>query len=201
MYRKVDGNLSTTVEDARHHRHTSHSPAISITHHQASHFLTLPQPHHHDLSNLLIPTSDLLIMSAYNEKSDAPTAFAPYLDSVASLFHPIAAPLANTYSRFHGWKENMGLVQPGTVENLTKEVSRTFSLGWRSFGASEFDFTLIARLDQRFTWLIGSSMELEQMCRRSSRQIQLSNSHTPFHSGRRVSRRAIVSEQYSQMPK
>lgn len=63
-------------------------------------------------------------MSASIEKSDGPTAFAPYLDAVASVFHPIAGPVANTYSIFHGWKESMGLVQPGTVENLTKEVSR-----------------------------------------------------------------------------
>jgi mitochondrial import receptor subunit TOM40 len=58
------------------------------------------------------------------EKSGAPTAFAPYLDSVASIFHPVASPIASTVNRFHGWKENMGLVQPGTVENITKEVSR-----------------------------------------------------------------------------
>ena len=64
-------------------------------------------------------------MSSYTEKAAAPTAFSPYLDAVANIFHPIATPLANTYSRFHGWKESMGLVQPGTVENLTKEVSRT----------------------------------------------------------------------------
>ncbi len=63
-------------------------------------------------------------MSASIEKSDAPTAFSPYLDTVASLFHPMAGPVTNTYVRFHGWKESMGLVQPGTVENLTKEVSR-----------------------------------------------------------------------------
>ena len=58
------------------------------------------------------------------EKGAAPSAFSPYLDAVASLFHPMSGPVQNTYNRFHGWKESMGLVQPGTVENLTKEVSR-----------------------------------------------------------------------------
>lgn len=55
-----------------------------------------------------------------------PTAFAPYLDTVASLFHPVTGPVMNSTNRFHGWKESMGLVQPGTVENLTREISRGF---------------------------------------------------------------------------
>ena len=67
------------------------------------------------------------VMSSSSEKYNAPTAFSPYLDTVTSLFHPMAGPVVNTYSRFHGWKESMGLVQPGTVENLTKEVSRRCS--------------------------------------------------------------------------
>jgi mitochondrial import receptor subunit TOM40 len=58
------------------------------------------------------------------EKSAAPTAFAPYLDAVASVLHPVATPVSNTVNKFHGWKENMGLIQPGTVENITREVSR-----------------------------------------------------------------------------
>lgn len=62
-------------------------------------------------------------MSGY-DPIPAPTAFAPYLDAVASLFHPVSGPVLNTARVFHGWKESMGLVQPGTVENLTKEISR-----------------------------------------------------------------------------
>jgi mitochondrial import receptor subunit TOM40 len=54
----------------------------------------------------------------------APSAFSPYLETVASLFHPVAGPVYNSSARFHGWKESLGLVQPGTVENLTREVSR-----------------------------------------------------------------------------
>lgn len=63
-------------------------------------------------------------MSISSEKSAAPSALTPYLDSVANLFHPVAGPVYNTYARFHGWKESFGLVQPGTVENLTRDVSR-----------------------------------------------------------------------------
>jgi mitochondrial import receptor subunit TOM40 len=65
-------------------------------------------------------------MSEKAAASPAPSAFTPYLDTVANLFHPVSGPVMNTYARFHGWKENMGLVQPGTVENLTREVSRQY---------------------------------------------------------------------------
>jgi mitochondrial import receptor subunit TOM40 len=65
-------------------------------------------------------------MAEFSEKAPAPTAFAPYLGAVTNIFHPMAGPVMNTYARFHGWKESMGLVQPGTVENLTKEVSREY---------------------------------------------------------------------------
>jgi hypothetical protein len=107
-------------------RHIQLFPAISITR------IIIGSVRQHDFSiahspcDLKLFSSSLSspIMSASIEKSDAPTAFSPYLDTVASLFHPMAGPVTNTYVRFHGWKESMGLVQPGTVENLTKEVSR-----------------------------------------------------------------------------
>lgn len=63
-------------------------------------------------------------MSISTEKPAGPSAFTPYLDAVANVFHPVSGPVLNTYARFHGWKENMGLVQPGTVENLTRDVQR-----------------------------------------------------------------------------
>lgn len=65
-------------------------------------------------------------MSIPTEKPAGPSAFTPYLDAVANVFHPVSGPVLNTYARFHGWKENMGLVQPGTVENLTRDVQREF---------------------------------------------------------------------------
>lgn len=54
----------------------------------------------------------------------APTVFAPYLDALSNVFHPIAHPLINTNNKFNAWKESFGLVQPGTVEGLTREISR-----------------------------------------------------------------------------
>ncbi|ORY28282.1 eukaryotic porin/Tom40 [Naematelia encephala] len=74
-------------------------------------------------------------MSTFNEKASAPTAFAPYLDAVTNLFHPVSGPVLNTYARFHGWKESMGLVQPGTVENVSKEVSNVHLANWFFDGA------------------------------------------------------------------
>lgn len=63
-------------------------------------------------------------MPVMPENTPSPSVLAPYIDAVHGLVHPVSGPILNTANRFHGWKENMGLVQPGTVENLTKEVSR-----------------------------------------------------------------------------
>jgi mitochondrial import receptor subunit TOM40 len=52
------------------------------------------------------------------------------IDSFASLLHPVAQPLAATFNKFHNWKENMGLIQPGTVENLTRDVTRKCASVW-----------------------------------------------------------------------
>jgi hypothetical protein len=69
-------------------------------------------------------TYTYLYTMAEKTQVPAPSAFSPYLETVASLFHPVAGPVYNSSARFHGWKESLGLVQPGTVENLTREVSR-----------------------------------------------------------------------------
>jgi len=55
----------------------------------------------------------------------APSAFTPYLDAIHSLHRPLTNPLVNTYSKFESWKSGFGLYQPGTVENLTREIKRT----------------------------------------------------------------------------
>jgi hypothetical protein len=68
-------------------------------------------------------TKQLELTDTMAEEKGAPSAFSPYLDSVASLFHPVAGPVLNTYNRFHGWQRNWGAFQPGTAENLTREVS------------------------------------------------------------------------------
>lgn len=46
-----------------------------------------------------------------------------FLGGLGGIFEPVAAPLASTFERFHNWKEYMGLSQPGTVENLTRDVT------------------------------------------------------------------------------
>ena len=56
----------------------------------------------------------------------APSAFAPYLDAFHAVHRPLTSPLANTYTKFESWKESFGLFQPGTVENLTREIKRRY---------------------------------------------------------------------------
>lgn len=60
--------------------------------------------------------------------SNKPPAVSPYVDALTSVFRPVTAPIANTYQRFHAYKESWGLVQPGTAENLTKEIKRQWSI-------------------------------------------------------------------------
>lgn len=56
----------------------------------------------------------------------APSSEPGYFNAFTSVFDPVSAPLADTMNRFHTWKENMGLIQPGTVENLTRPVTSEF---------------------------------------------------------------------------
>ncbi|KAK4685337.1 hypothetical protein P7C73_g4814, partial [Tremellales sp. Uapishka_1] len=70
-----------------------------------------------------------------SEKLPTPPAIGPYLDAAASLFHPVTAPFANSVNKFHGWKESMGLIQPGTTENLTREVNQTLLTNYFFEGA------------------------------------------------------------------
>ncbi|KAI5452340.1 translocase of outer mitochondrial membrane [Naganishia albida] len=52
-------------------------------------------------------------------------ATSGYLSALYAFTHPIAHPLVNTYTRFEAWKDSFGLYQPGTAENLTKEIKQT----------------------------------------------------------------------------
>jgi len=45
--------------------------------------------------------------------------------SSSSPFVSVVSPLANAYDRFSQWRYALGLSNPGTVENLTKEVKST----------------------------------------------------------------------------
>ena len=96
---------------------------------QPSIFSTSTTFHRHPLAHLSRITTTMAFpvsapgVSETAAAPSAPSAFAPYLDAVSHVLHPVAAPIAHTVNRFHGWKESWGLVQPGTVENVTKEVS------------------------------------------------------------------------------
>lgn len=41
-----------------------------------------------------------------------------------------SSPLASLYNRFASWRSSLGLSNPGTVENLTKEVKSTSVMLW-----------------------------------------------------------------------
>jgi mitochondrial import receptor subunit TOM40 len=60
-----------------------------------------------------------------NDKPHVHAEPPSWLGSLGGLFEPVAAPIAGTFERFHNWKEYMGLSQPGTVENLTRDVTNT----------------------------------------------------------------------------
>ena len=50
------------------------------------------------------------------------TLFKMASTSSSSPFISVVSPLANVYDRFSQWKIALGLSNPGTVENITKEV-------------------------------------------------------------------------------
>ncbi|KAI0062260.1 hypothetical protein BV25DRAFT_1945387 [Artomyces pyxidatus] len=51
-------------------------------------------------------------------------AFVPSSSSSAPSF-PALSPLQNAYNRFSTWRSSLGLTNPGSVENLQKEVKNT----------------------------------------------------------------------------
>jgi mitochondrial import receptor subunit TOM40 len=85
-------------------------------------------------STLLVSQASNMAAPSYPAHS-APTAIPiekatsdvtnGYLSALYNLTHPIAHPIANTYTRFEAWKDSFGLYQPGTAENLTKEIKQT----------------------------------------------------------------------------
>lgn len=54
-------------------------------------------------------------------KDAQPTTYAPE-KSTASPGFGLLSPLQNAYSRLARWRADLGLPQPGSVENLQKEV-------------------------------------------------------------------------------
>ncbi|KAG9096614.1 translocase of outer mitochondrial membrane [Ceratobasidium sp. 370] len=66
----------------------------------------------------------------YSEKaSPAPLAPAPpetiVTSSPLAAFASAASPFVNSYGRFASWRTGLGLTNPGTIENMQKEVKMT----------------------------------------------------------------------------
>src|SRR5713101_4989393 len=72
------------------------------------------------------PHENVLSLGPYTEAS------AP---SKSSTLFPVFSPFANGYSRFSSWRAALGLPNPGSVENLQKEVKSELSPDCRSVRA------------------------------------------------------------------
>jgi mitochondrial import receptor subunit TOM40 len=59
--------------------------------------------------------------TSLSEKDAHPNPYAPATPIVPSYFNPVS-PFFNAYDRFARWRADLGLPQPGSVENLQKEV-------------------------------------------------------------------------------
>lgn len=59
--------------------------------------------------------------TSLSEKDAHPNPYAPATPVVPSYFNPVS-PFFNAYDRFASWRADLGLPQPGSVENLQKEV-------------------------------------------------------------------------------
>lgn len=67
-------------------------------------------------------------MASSNPLHDKEARQNPYTPSTpvdSSYFNPVS-PFFNAYDRFARWRADLGLPQPGTVENLQKEVKGEF---------------------------------------------------------------------------
>jgi len=59
--------------------------------------------------------------TSLSAKDAHPNPYAPATPVVPSYFNPVS-PFFNAYDRFASWRADLGLPQPGSVENLQKEV-------------------------------------------------------------------------------
>ena len=67
------------------------------------------------------------------QKDAQPTTYAPGKSTAYTLFNPLL-PLSNVYNRFARWRTDLDLPQPGSIENLQKEVKGiVLSVPWSSF--------------------------------------------------------------------
>jgi hypothetical protein len=73
------------------------------------------------------------MVASPHEKS---LSLGPYTETSApsksSTLFPVFSPFANVYSRFSSWRAALGLPNPGSVENLAKEVKSELFADCRS---------------------------------------------------------------------
>jgi mitochondrial import receptor subunit TOM40 len=78
----------------------------------------------------------LLVTMAANsfaEKDAQPTTYASENLTAETSFSPLS-PFLNVYNRFARWRSDLDLPQPGTIENLQKEIKGiVLSVPWPSF--------------------------------------------------------------------
>lgn len=65
--------------------------------------------------------SVIMAATSFAEKDAHPTTYAPVNSTAHTYFNPLS-PFHNVYNRFARWRADLGLPQPGSVENLQKEV-------------------------------------------------------------------------------
>ena len=71
---------------------------------------------------------------------EKPPTLGPYTENAVpsknSTLFPSLSPLANAYSRFSSWRTALALPNPGSVENLQKEVKSELFAACKSVGGN-----------------------------------------------------------------
>ena len=72
---------------------------------------------------------DVMSTTSFTEKdgSSIIPSSSPQPSSSSSTYFSSLTPLHNVYNKFSQWRASLGLSNPGTVENLQKEVKSAFS--------------------------------------------------------------------------
>jgi len=108
--------------------------------------------------------------------------------SSSSPFASVVSPLANVYDRFSQWRSALGLSNPGTVENLTKEVKCELRLSLHHHHAPSLPFRLRATSHFTRPLKVGNSRnpQLKTMLQQPTSPI--SSSTVPGPISRKTSR-------------
>ena len=74
-----------------------------------------------------------MAVNSFAEKDAQPSTYAPENLTAHNSFNPLL-PFRNVYNRFARWRADLDLPQPGTIENLQKEIKGiVLSVPWPSF--------------------------------------------------------------------